>query len=165
MLVTQAIRNCKSEEIEKHIDYLYIEWYQVEKRIQRLVTADGVSIAIRFLGKGQSLKDGDILYEDQQKVIMVSILPCEAISFKAFDMITLGLVAYEIGNKHIPLFAEGNSLYMPYERSMQEWFDKNGYTTEAIEKKLRCPLNANVDFEQHKKFTFTLPKGSLSLKL
>lgn len=165
MLVTQAIRNCKSEEIEKHIDYLYIEWYQVEKRIQRLVTADGVPIAIRFLGKGQSLKDGDILYEDQQKIIMVSILPCEVIAFIASDMSTLGLVAYEIGNKHIPLFAEGNSLYMPYERSMQEWFNKNGYTIEIVDKKLRCPLNANVDFEQHKKFTFTLPKGSLSLKL
>lgn len=165
MVVTQAIRNSTAQEVEQHIDYLYIEWYQTSKRIQRLVTADGEGIAIRFLGRGQDLRNGDILYEDDHKVVMVSILPCEAIVFTTSDLATLGLIAYEIGNKHIPLFAEDNSLYMPYERSMYDWFCKNGYAVEIVQKQLCNPLNANVDFDQHKKFTFTPPKGGLSLKL
>lgn len=165
MLVTQAIRNCTVEEIEKHIDYLYIEWYQTAKRIQRLETADGASIAIRFLGKGQRLQEGDVLYEDQDKVILVFILPCQAIAFTTSDRLTLSLVAYEIGNKHIPLYVQGNSLFMPYERAMYDWFLNKGYKAELVQKKLHNPLNANVDFNQHKTFTFTPPKGGLSLKL
>ncbi|MDM1383648.1 urease accessory protein UreE [Myroides marinus] len=165
MVVTQAIRNSTAQEVEQHIDYLYIEWYQTSKRIQRLVTADGEDIAIRFLGKGQDLKHGDILYEDLHKVVMVSILACEAIAFTTTDLSVLSLVAYEVGNKHTPLFAEGNSVFMPYERAMYDWFLKNGYKAEIVQKQLCNPLNANVDFNQHKKFTFTPPKGGLSLKL
>lgn len=165
MVITQAIRNCKSDELTQHIDYLYIEWYQTSKRIQRLVTADGMDIAIRFLGKGQDLKSGDVLYEDEHKVVLVSILPCKAIAYTTTDLSTLSLIAYEVGNKHIPLFAEEDSLFMPYERAMYDWFVKNGYAVELIEKQLNNPLNANVDFNQHKQFSFTPPKGGLALKL
>lgn len=165
MVITQAIRNCTSKQIVKHTDYLYIEWYQAAKRIQRLTTADGMEIGIRFLEKGQQLKEGDVLYEDEQKVVMVSILPCEVIVVTSNDVITIGTLALEIGNKHIPLFVQGNSLCLPYERAMYDWLCKHGYMAEITQRQLCSPLNANVDFEQHKKFSFTLPKGSLSLKI
>nr|ALA55563.1 urease accessory protein UreE [Myroides marinus] len=165
MVITSAIRNTVSTAEKKHIDYLYIEWYQTTKRLQRLVTIEGMDIAIRFLGKGQELKDGDVLYEDDVKVVIVSLLPCEAIVVVLPNLIVLGLVAYEIGNKHIPLYVEHMSLYMPYERAMYDWLSNNGYSPSIEPKKLCFALNANVDFDQHKKFTFTPPKGGLSLKL
>lgn len=165
MIVTQAIRNSTPSEVNKQIDYLPIEWYQTSKRIQRLLTTGGLAIAIRFLGKRQCLQDGDILYEDNDKVVMVSILPCEAIVVKFTDLITLGLIAYEIGNKHIPLFVEDKSLFMPYENAMYDWLCDHGYMPIIMYKQLCYPLNANVDFDQHKKFTFTPPKGGLSLKI
>ena len=165
MIVTQAIRNCASSELKQSIDYLYIEWHQTQRRIQRLVTASGTDISIRFLGKGQYLRDGDVLYEEQDKVILVSILPCEAIVLTISDKLILGLVAYEIGNKHLPLYVEGDSLCLPYERTIYDWMINNGYSPEVQQRQLRYPLNANVDFEQHKKFVFTPPKGGLTLKL
>jgi len=121
MLITATLRNGISENMDKHIDHLYLEWYQTTKRIQRLTTADGQSIAIRFLGKGQQLNDGDVLYEDDDKIILVSILPCKSIALINENLLVLGVVAYEIGNKHLPLFVEDNSLFMPYERTMHDW--------------------------------------------
>lgn len=164
MIVTQAIRNCNPATLDKSIDYLFIAWYQTSKRLQRLTTAGGQAIAIRFLGKGQELKEGDVLYEDEHKVIMVSILPCEAIVLACSNKQELALVAYEIGNKHLSLFVEGYKLYLPYERSLFDWFVHQGYAPSIEEKQLCHPLNANVDFEQHKKFSFTLPQGGLVLK-
>jgi len=165
MVITQAIRNSKPEQILKHIDYLFIHWYQSEKRIQRLVTHDGTAIAIRFLGHGQNVLDGDILYEDANKVIMVSILPCDVIALLFSKRTTTALLAYEIGNKHIPLYVENNNLLVPYERTLFEWLQNKGYQPEVLQKKLTSPLNANVDFYQHKKFSFTPPKGGLPLKI
>lgn len=164
MLVLQALRNCKVEEVDKEIDFLYIEWYQASKRIQRLQTAGGMDIAIRFLGKGQDLLDGDILYEDQQSVVMVSVLPCEAIVLTLADPVTLGLVCFEIGNKHLSLFVEGDSILMPYERPMFQWLAENQYLPKVEKRQLLKQLNANVDFQQHKKFVFTPPKMKLSIK-
>lgn len=165
MLVTQAIRKYNDSEQNRVIDYLFIEWYQTKKRVQRLVTSQGNNIAIRFLGKGQELQQNDVLYEDDHRIVVVSILPCESIEIKTTDFITLSLLAYEIGNKHWPLFVENNNLYMPYERVIYDWLQKIGFDPIKIEKQLCFPLNANVDFDQHKKFSFTPPKGGLSLKL
>ncbi len=165
MLVTAAIRSAKLENETKSIDFLNIEWYQTSKRIQRLITDGGKDVAIRFLSKGQDLKQGDVLYEDNNSIIVVSILPCEVIVLNTTDLITLGYISYEIGNKHVPLFVEDNQLYMPYERSMYNWLKNNGYSPELKQAKLLHPLNANVDFDQHKKITFTPPKSGLSLKL
>lgn len=165
MIITQAIRNCLPQEVEKQIDYLFIAWYQTSKRIQRLTTADGQAIAIRFLGKNQRLSEGDILYEDESKVIMVSILPCEALVVATDHWIQLSWLAYEIGNKHVPLFVKGTDLYMPYERPMQDWLTSKGYQPKVEQKKLSNPLNANVDYEQHKKISFKLPQGGLVLKI
>ncbi|UYW02300.1 urease accessory protein UreE [Flavobacterium agricola] len=165
MLVTQAIRNAQPEQIKQAIDFLFIEWYQTSKRIQRLTTQNGVEVAIRFLGPGQDLKDGDILYEDAHTVIMVSLLPCEAIVLHHSKLTTTALLAYEIGNKHVPLYVDDTGLLLPYEGTMFEWLQNNSYQPEVMQKKLSFALNANVDFYQHKKFTFTPPKGGLSLKL
>ncbi len=165
MVITQVIRNCTAVDVRQTIDYLYIEWYQTTKRLQRLTTMQGEAVAIRFLGKGQVLNEGDILFESDEKVIMVSILPCEVISLQLQTKIEMALIAYEIGNKHVPLFVEDYSLYMPYERPMYNWLKHQGYAPIIEQKALRFPLNANVDFDQHKKFSFKLPKKGLVLKV
>lgn len=165
MIVETALRNCQPDKEVKTIDFLSIEWYQASKRVQRLVTDGGKNIAIRFLGKGQSLNDGDVLYEDENSLIVVYILPCEAIVVHTTDLITLGYISYEIGNKHAPVFIENNKLCMPYERSMYDWLKKNNYSLEILQIKLLHPLNANVDFFHLNKITFTPPKSGISLKL
>ena len=165
MIITQVIRNCKAQEVEKQIDYLFIDWYQATKRIQRFSTAAGQAVAIRFLGQGQILREGDILYEEEHQVIMVSILPCEALVLTVDHWIKLGWVASEIGNKHLPLFIEDSSLCMPYEHPMHQWLINKGYQPSIEQKKLCNPLNANVDYEQHKKIAFKMPKGGIVLKI
>ena len=164
MLITEISRNRKNEQINKRCDLLSIEWYESTKRIQRLRTAEGMDIAVRLLGRTSCLQDGDILYEDAEKVVLVTIIPCEVIKVMATDFLQVAFVCSEIGNKHLPLFVEADELLMPYERSMFEWLIRHGYQPERCHRQLLQPLNANVDPKHHQSVKFSTKNIPLLIK-
>jgi urease accessory protein len=101
------------------------------------------------------LQDGDILYEDEEKIVAVTIKPCEVIRVMAIDFLQIAFISSEIGNKHLPLFVEANELLMPYERSMYEWLTKQGFDPQLCERQLLRQFNANVDPKHHQKMKFS----------
>lgn len=140
------------------IDTLAIEWYESTKRIQRLVTDGGKDIAIRLLGAGQYLKEGDVLVQNEEGIIVVRIKPCEVIVIQPKTMPEIGAVCFEIGNKHLPLFIQGEEVLMPFERAMFRWLEINGYQPVLAERKLMNMLQANVDHSQHRSTTTKFTK-------
>ncbi len=70
-------------------------------------------MALKFTKEGQQLQQNDILYEDNDLMIVVDILPCEAIVISPRNMAEMAKVCYEIGNKHLPLFLEEEQLLIP----------------------------------------------------
>ena len=62
-------------------DYVEIEWHEAYKRLHQKTTGSGLEIGIRLdtdiLTRG--LREGDILWQDDNWVIAVTIPPCEAI--------------------------------------------------------------------------------------
>ena len=155
MIITEITRNIKRERTNKRHDLLSIEWYESTKRIQRLRTSEGMDIAVKLLGNTSCLQDGDILYEDEEKIVVVTIRPCEVIKVMAIDFLQIAFVSSEIGNKHLPLFVEANELLMPYERSMYEWLTKNGFDPVCCMQQLLNPLHANVDPKHDQKLKFS----------
>jgi hypothetical protein len=79
MIINQTLGNLTENPTVKTIDYLDLEWFETTKRIQRKKTRQGVDIAIKFLREGQRLREGDILFEDVEKVIAVNVLETDAI--------------------------------------------------------------------------------------
>lgn len=164
MIITEITRNINREQTNKRHDLLSIEWYESTKRIQRLRTAEGMDIAVKLLGNTSCLQDGDILYEDEEKIVVVTIKPCEVIKVMAIDFLQIAFVSSEIGNKHLPLFVEANELLMPYERSMYEWLTKNGFDPVCCVHQLLNPLHANVDPKHHQKLKFSTKNIPLLIK-
>ncbi|MCJ7935157.1 MAG: hypothetical protein MUW56_16415 [Chryseobacterium sp.] len=74
MIINQIIGNLTEKPTEKNIDYLDLEWFETTKRIQRKKTREGTDVAIKFLREGQRLREGDILFEDTEKIIAVNVL-------------------------------------------------------------------------------------------
>ncbi|WP_293942598.1 MULTISPECIES: urease accessory protein UreE [unclassified Sphingobacterium] len=164
MIITEITRNINREQINKRRDPLAIEWYESTKRIQRLRTVEGMDIAVKLLGNTSCLQEGDILYEDEEKIVVVTIKPCEVIKVTAIDFLEVAFVSSEIGNKHLPLFVEANELLMPYERSMYEWLAKNGFAPVCCVHQLLHPLNANVDPKHHQTLKFSTKNIPLFVK-
>jgi urease accessory protein len=92
---------------------LPLEWFETSRRIQRKHTLGGREVALKFTKEGQQLQQNDILYQDEALMIVVNILPCDAIVISPRNMAEMAKVCYEIGNKHLPLFLEGEQLLIP----------------------------------------------------
>jgi urease accessory protein len=150
MLIKEILGNTAQQSLGKlNIDILEIEWYEATKRIQRKTSNDGTDLSIKFLKEGQRLHDGDILYQDDQKAIVVHIKSCEALVIKPKTMLDMGTVCYEIGNKHMPLFIQDDRVMMPFEMPMFRWLEAAGYQPTKEEHQLLNLLKSNVEPHGH----------------
>ncbi|MFH7005225.1 urease accessory protein UreE [Flavobacterium bizetiae] len=150
MLIKEILGNTAQQSLDKlTIDLLEIEWYEATKRIQRKTSNGGTDLSIKFLKEGQRLHEGDILYQDNEKAIVVHIKTCDAIVIKPKTMLQMGTVCYEIGNKHMPLFIQEELVLMPFEMPMFRWLEASGYEPLKEEHQLLNLLKSNVEPHGH----------------
>ncbi|WP_426473557.1 urease accessory protein UreE [Chryseobacterium balustinum] len=149
MIINETIGNLAQNPTTKLVDYLDLEWFETTKRIQRKKTRDGTDVAIKFLREGQRLREGDILFEDEEKVVAINVLETEAISMSPVSLLEMGTVCYEIGNKHIPLFIQEDKVLLPFEMPMFRWLEASGFKPEKKHMKLLNLLKSNVEPHGH----------------
>lgn len=96
------------ETFGKQIEYVEIEWHEAFKKIHKKTTDCGRDVGIRMgdwvLTRG--LQEGDVIYQDENRVIAVHTPPCEIIQIRILpehEEMT-AKICYEIGNRHAPLF-------------------------------------------------------------
>lgn len=133
----------------RFVDYLEIEWFESTKRIQRKKSKNGQEVAIKFLKEGQRLKHEDVIYADDQKIIVVDIIPCDAIVVKPKSLLEMGSVCYEIGNKHLPMFIQNDEVLIPFEEPIFKWLSASGYDTEKVFTRLTNIVNSTVQPHGH----------------
>lgn len=145
MIINETVGNISQyPAIEKSVDYLDLEWFECTKRIQRKKTRNGADLAIKFLKEGQRLREGDILFEDEEKIIAVNVLETEAIVMNPHSMMQMGTLCYEIGNKHIPLFIQSGKVLLPFEMPIYRWLEASGFAPKKESVKLLNLLKSNV---------------------
>lgn len=145
MLIQQKIGNIKDySNNTKTIDWLKLQWFETNKRIQRKHTESGLEIAIKFLQENPNLNQGDILYEDEKSIIAIDILPCECIVVAPKNMFEMASVCYEIGNKHLPLFFDKEELLVPNEMPLYKLLITQGYIVKQEQRQLLQPLRTTV---------------------
>jgi urease accessory protein len=150
MIIQKKIGHIDAFDLKgRPIDWLQLEWYETSKRILRRKTLSGKEIALKFITENSSLTQGDIIYEDEQRVIVIEVLPCECIVVKPKDMFEMASACYEIGNKHLPLYFEDNSLLVPFEKPLYRLLKAQGYTLYLENKKLLQPLKTTVAPHEH----------------
>lgn len=144
MLIQTKIGNLFTYNNSKTIDFLPLEWHETKKRILRKQTTGGKDVSIKFLNENPDLTEGDILFEDEETIIAVSVLPCECIVIKPVNMFEIASVCYEIGNKHLPLFYEDECLLVPFDAPLMRLLSAQGYDIKKEERKLLQPLKTTV---------------------
>ena len=160
MLVQKKLGNIVSASVEdKTIDYVVFEWYETNKRIQIKKTDAGREISLKFMTENPALTEGDILYEDEDSVIVVQVAACKCMVISPENMYDMASVCYEIGNKHLPLFFEHNELLVPYEKPLFTMLTALGYTIKTEDRKLLTPLRTTVSPHAH------ISEGSLFSKI
>lgn len=131
MLCVKILGNINDERFRGlKADYVDIEWHEAFKKLHRKVTHNGEEIGIRLENDilTTGLREGDVLYADDEKAVVVNIPPCEAIAVDiAPDHVKSKIkAAYEIGNKHASLFygENENQFLTPYNEPTLELLNK-----------------------------------------
>ena len=150
MLIKEQIGNIKDTDLNgRMIDHLELEWYEISKRILHKRTNSGKEISLKFLQQNQNLTEGDIVYEDEQSLVVVTIKFCESIVIRPTTMYEMAFVCYEIGNKHLPLFYENDELLVPYEPPLFKLLQASGLNPQIENRKLLNPLKTTVSAHSH----------------
>ncbi|ROV55980.1 urease accessory protein UreE [Neisseria chenwenguii] len=124
-------------------DTVALEWYEADRRILRKTTAQGRDIAFRLLREGRRLEHGALVYADAKLVIRVAIKPSETIVLSPKTLPDMARACYEIGNKHSPLFLDGDELLLTYDEPMFLWLQAAGFAPKKERRRLSHALRAN----------------------
>lgn len=150
MLIRQKTGTLNDIETKgRAVDRLPLEWHETGKRILHRRTTAGREITLKFLQQPQNLQQDDVLYVDEEMIIAVQILPCEAIIVQPKNMREMATVCYEIGNKHLPLFYEEHSLLIPYEAPLFRMLVAAGFDVKTEQRQLLYPLKTSVAPHAH----------------
>ena len=133
MLAEQVLGNIKDYPVgERIVDKVYLEWYEVDKKVQRKGTEAGEEIGIRL---DSHLHEGDILYADEEKVVVVEILPCELTRVEVNTMQEMGRLCFELGNRHLSLSIQEHIVSIPYDEPTFLYLEKMGFTPQKVNSK------------------------------
>lgn len=133
----------------KSIDHLCLEWYEKSKRILHKRTVQGKEVVLKFLKESPELQQDDVLYEDEQCLIVVQILSCDVLVIQPKSMYEMALACYEIGNKHLPLFYQDEELLIPYEAPLHRMLQAIGFQCEVQVRQLLHQLKTTVAPHAH----------------
>jgi urease accessory protein len=143
------------EHQNKLVDFVDFEWYESNKRIAHKTSQNGFALRIKFLNENPDFKEGDILLEMFESLLVVRILPCDCIVISPKNMQELAAVCYEIGNQHIPLFMEGEDLMMAFEKPLFQYLSAMNYSVRKENRKLLHALKTTVVPHGDNKSLFT----------
>ncbi|MEO6637175.1 MAG: urease accessory protein UreE [Ginsengibacter sp.] len=149
MLLQQKLGNISSLSTDSSIndlaiDNLSLEWYETDKRILHAKTEAGTQVTLKFLDRNPDFKDGDIVWKDENKMIVVDLKRCECIVIKSRSVLEAAAICYEIGNRHLPLFYEENQLLTPYDAPLFGLLQAKGYELKIEERKLSNRFRTTV---------------------
>jgi urease accessory protein len=128
----------------KTIDWVDLEWHEVNKRIMHKHSRGGAEVIIKFMSERQQLAQDDILFEEDDTIYAVNISPCEVLLITPGNMYEMACICYEIGNRHIPLFYEGDTLLVAQDLPLLRWLTASNYQVTIVNKKLTCNIKTTV---------------------
>lgn len=132
ILIEQKITNAKSlDNLEK--ETVVLNWEDRTRSRLKLTTSMGTELGIA-LPTGTGLRDGDILYMDESRYIVVEAAEDDLIVIYPRDMTEAAFVAYEIGNRHLTVSINSESIMTPYNRLFEDLLKKTSVRYQCTRK-------------------------------
>ena len=92
-----------------HVETIYLNSEDMLKRILR-VTSDHKREYGITLDNNEKLKDGDILYNEDKKLIVVKANSEDVLIIKPSSITEMGVIAHALGNRHLQAQFEDNKM-------------------------------------------------------
>jgi urease accessory protein len=80
---------------------------------------------------------GDVLYMDDENIIIVDILSDDLLIIQPRNIEEMGTIAHQLGNRHLPAQFEGSEMLVQYDYLVEELLENHGIPFERAERKLK----------------------------
>ena len=100
-------------------DRLIMDWQERRRSRQRVRTVGGLEFAIA-LPTGTILREGDLLCVDGGPCVVVEAAEEEVLSISLRQARAGALIAYELGNRHLPVSIQEDRITTPYDHLIEE---------------------------------------------
>lgn len=140
----------KLTKTDKRIDTITLEWFEHEKKRMRKTTSAGEEMGISV---DVPLEEGDILAEDDTRIVVVEYAPCDLIKIPVHSMKEMGKLCFEIGNRHLSLSIEDDMVKIPFDEPMFLYLAQLGFHPERACEKLMdvtvCKAHGHSHSHEH----------------
>lgn len=155
MLINAVLGNLRHESKWTNfpIDYVDFEWYELDKKLIRKQSIAKQDIGIQLTRQSSSLNDGDILAQLDNRILVVRVVPTQAIAITPRNNHELAKACYEIGNRHAPLFFapedNNNTLLVAYDEPMLQLLHKLQLTSRVVTAQLIHRIGSTAHHHEH----------------
>lgn len=143
MIVDKVVANTNDmskEDVDKrHMEKVYMESPDLMKRIQRVKTDHDREFGIR-LAEPKDLKVGDVLFMDDDNMVVVDIHSDDLIVISPRDMNEMGTIAHLLGNRHLPAQFSEDDMLVQYDYLVEELLAEKGIPFERETRKVTEPF-------------------------
>lgn len=140
----------KLSKTDKTVETVTIDWFERDKKLLRKTTSFGEDIGIKI---DAPLNEGDIIYEDGEKVITIEIAPCDLISVRVASMEEMGRLCFELGNRHLSLSIGESFVKCPFDEPTFEYLKRLGFDASKTHEKfagyMECKAHAHTHHHHH----------------
>ena len=131
MQIIDHIVSPKTKRASPIIDRIALTWEQRHKSRQKLLTGQGRNVALA-LPTGTRLQAGDLL-PISEGLIRVECAPEDVLLIRPRSVQETVLVAYQIGNRHLPLEIGDQDLKTLYEPVLEAYLRQQGTPVERVQ--------------------------------
>ncbi|MFL2932360.1 MAG: urease accessory protein UreE [bacterium] len=124
--ISGQLKDRETREIQK----IPLGWEERTKSRQKVRTENGEEFAIA-LTTGQTLKVGDILLEDRDRVVVIDAIKEDVLVLHPNSAEEMAKIAFQIGNRHAPIQIEKDRILTPYDRLMEDFLKKLHFDCEV----------------------------------
>jgi urease accessory protein len=124
MIVKGALGNIGMTPSRKRVDVVVMEWFETDRKLLRKTSSAGEEIGFQL---AVPLEDGDILYEDESRIIVATLAPCELMEIAVSSIEEMGRACYELGNRHLSVMIRESGVSSPYDAPVFEYLERKGF--------------------------------------
>ena len=116
-----------------HVETIYLNSEDMLKRILRVNSDHKREYGIT-LENNKKLAEGDILYNEDKKLIVVKINSEDVLIIKPTNLHEMGVIAHALGNRHLQAQFEDHKMIIQYDRLVEEELKRDNidYSRENI---------------------------------
>ncbi len=129
MIVVRKLLGKVAPDETRRVETVPMGWEARLRSRQRVRTSRGAELGIS-LPTGQAMHEGDVLYEDDQRVVVVATVPEDVLVLYPESRVEMGRVAFQVGNRHAPVQVEERRILTPYDHVLEEYFRNLGVRCE-----------------------------------